>query len=211
MNQVDYSSFSTDDFLADEYFQQWVLHSGREDDSFWQAFLRTHPHQYTAVVEAKALLQGLQFEHGQWETASQVENVWHRIQRTRQAARQPGFGDGWFRPGHYPGRTGSVGNRGRYTRRERAAERHHFRHYHQRRLRAMQRLTQDSTLLEIVRLRAQQVLYLDAPLGKELFGLCWHSERFTLRVSRLDASKQTANRKKPSPFFPGRMGLRAGG
>ena len=93
MNQVNYSSFSTDDFLADEYFQQWVLHSGREDDSFWQAFLRAHPHQYTAVMEAKALLQGLQFEDGQWETASQVENVWHRIQRTRQAARQPGFGD----------------------------------------------------------------------------------------------------------------------
>ena len=89
MSKVDYSGFSTEDFLADEYFQQWVLHPGREDDLFWQEFLRTHPHQLATVTEAKALLHGLQFENDQRETAKQEEEVWNRIQRTRQAAQQP--------------------------------------------------------------------------------------------------------------------------
>ena len=53
---------------------------------------------------------------------------------------------------------------------------------------------------DVLTLGDQQVLYLDAPLGQELFSLCWHSERFTLQVTRLDAGKQTAIRKNHHCF-----------
>jgi hypothetical protein len=48
---------------------------------------------------------------------------------------------------------------------------------------------------DVLTLGDQQVLYLDALPGQELFSLCWHSERFTLQVTRLDAGKQTVIRK----------------
>jgi hypothetical protein len=54
---------------------------------------------------------------------------------------------------------------------------------------------------DVLTLGDQQVLYLDTPLGQELFSLCWHSERFTLQVTRLDAGKQTAIRQS-HPCLP---------
>jgi|GEM_PF-2610021 len=54
---------------------------------------------------------------------------------------------------------------------------------------------------DVLTLGDQQVVYLDALPGQELFSLCWHSERFTLQVTRLDAGKQTAIRKS-HPCLP---------
>jgi hypothetical protein len=48
---------------------------------------------------------------------------------------------------------------------------------------------------DVLALADQQVLYLEAPLGQELFSLCWYSDRFTLQVTRLEAGKQEAIRK----------------
>ncbi len=47
---------------------------------------------------------------------------------------------------------------------------------------------------DVLTLADQQVVYLDAPPGQGGFSLCWHSERFTLLVTRLDEGKQTAIR-----------------
>ncbi len=99
MNEVNYSGFSVEDFLVDEYFQQWVLQPGRETDLFWQAFLRANPHQQATVAEAKALLQALRFEEDrQQQATAQVENVWQRIQITRQEANLGGSGPGVLNP-----------------------------------------------------------------------------------------------------------------
>jgi ferric-dicitrate binding protein FerR (iron transport regulator) len=105
MNDLNYSGFSPEDFLADAYFQQWVLQPGRETDLFWQAFLRNNPHQQGTVAEAKALLQTLRFEEDRQQTTRQVEDVWHRIESTRQEANLSGGRSGsrnpvpmWRRP-----------------------------------------------------------------------------------------------------------------
>lgn len=54
---------------------------------------------------------------------------------------------------------------------------------------------------DVLTLGDQQVLYLDVAPGQEMFSLCWHSERFTLQVTRLDAGKQTAIRTS-HPCYP---------
>jgi hypothetical protein len=48
---------------------------------------------------------------------------------------------------------------------------------------------------DVLSLVDQQIVYLEAPLGQDLFRLCWHSGRFTLQVTKLDAGKQAAIRK----------------
>ncbi len=48
---------------------------------------------------------------------------------------------------------------------------------------------------DVLALADQQVLYLEAPLDQALFSLLWHSGRFTLLVTQLEASKQAAIRE----------------
>ena len=54
---------------------------------------------------------------------------------------------------------------------------------------------------DVLALADQQVRYIDAPLGQGLFSLCWHSERFTLLVTRLNADQQAAIRKSHPCFL----------
>jgi hypothetical protein len=46
---------------------------------------------------------------------------------------------------------------------------------------------------DVLNLADRQVLYLEAP-GQGLFSLCWHSDRFTLLVTKMEAGKQAAIR-----------------
>ena len=40
---MSYEKYTIDDFLADEYFQQWVLHPAQESEAFWEAWLHQYP------------------------------------------------------------------------------------------------------------------------------------------------------------------------
>lgn len=62
--QKDYHDFTTEDFIADEWFQQWVRESNADAVQFWQDFLRNHPEKRKSIQEAYAFIQQLQFnEH----------------------------------------------------------------------------------------------------------------------------------------------------
>jgi ferric-dicitrate binding protein FerR (iron transport regulator) len=54
--------YSTEDFIQDEFFQQWVFSPGQESDDFWESFLLTYPLQKKNVEEAKAFLLAIKFE-----------------------------------------------------------------------------------------------------------------------------------------------------
>ncbi|ASZ09899.1 FecR family protein [Chitinophaga sp. MD30] len=58
----EYATFTTDDLLADEYFQEWILHRRPDVIAFWQDFLTSCPHQEQNIKEAAALLNQLHFK-----------------------------------------------------------------------------------------------------------------------------------------------------
>ena len=51
-----YATYSTLDFVMDEYFQQWVLLPTEENEEFWQNWIKTHPEKKAAIEEAKNLI-----------------------------------------------------------------------------------------------------------------------------------------------------------
>jgi transmembrane sensor len=53
---MNYSEFSSDDLIKDDYFQQWVLSPDESNSRFWEDFVRQHPYQQAAVQEARQFL-----------------------------------------------------------------------------------------------------------------------------------------------------------
>ena len=54
-----YRQLTTEDFLEEEYFRQWVLQSDHETDEFWKRFLTTFPEKEREVQEARHILKSL--------------------------------------------------------------------------------------------------------------------------------------------------------
>lgn len=57
-----YTSYTTNDFIADDAFLKWVKHPDAVSDAWWQAWLAANPHKQQQVEEARAFLSRLQFE-----------------------------------------------------------------------------------------------------------------------------------------------------
>lgn len=68
----DYTHFTTDDFIADEYFQQWVAAPTPAADAFWAQWRAAHPGKEDAVRQAILFLQNLEF-HTTGVSPEQVE------------------------------------------------------------------------------------------------------------------------------------------
>lgn len=56
MNYEKYIHFSTEDFILDEDFMQWVLHPNQENDLYWKEFLQNHPEKKQQVKEASTVI-----------------------------------------------------------------------------------------------------------------------------------------------------------
>jgi transmembrane sensor len=56
---MDFTNYSTNDFVADESFQAYVAKADSEAGRFWQAWLAEHPAQKVDADQAYALVQGL--------------------------------------------------------------------------------------------------------------------------------------------------------
>ncbi len=57
----DYDHYDSNDFIADDYFLQWVKSPNAASDAFWQQWIATHPHRREQVAAARAFIKGLQF------------------------------------------------------------------------------------------------------------------------------------------------------
>ncbi len=57
----DYRHYTANDFLLDEFFQQWVQNPDKKSESFWETFMRQYPQQAGALLEAKETMLGLHF------------------------------------------------------------------------------------------------------------------------------------------------------
>ncbi len=59
---MEYQHFSTDEFVLDEYFQQWVFGNSPEVARFWDEFIVNYPDIKQEVVEARRILQVIHFK-----------------------------------------------------------------------------------------------------------------------------------------------------
>lgn len=59
---MDYTEFSSADFICDEYFQNWIIKPDEETNEFWNGWLSQHPDKSETVEEAKNLLLHIKFK-----------------------------------------------------------------------------------------------------------------------------------------------------
>ncbi|HKZ37912.1 MAG TPA: FecR domain-containing protein [Chryseolinea sp.] len=59
---MDYKNYSTEDFICDEFFQQWVRTPDTEKDKYWATFLEQFPWQRSNVEEARQFLSLMKSE-----------------------------------------------------------------------------------------------------------------------------------------------------
>jgi ferric-dicitrate binding protein FerR (iron transport regulator) len=57
-----YRSFSTEDFIQDEFFRQWVYSPNDERNHYWASFLVHYPAQHAKIEEARRFLLAMDFE-----------------------------------------------------------------------------------------------------------------------------------------------------
>lgn len=48
-----YDQYSFEEFVADDYFIEWVLGASREHDLFWEQLMQQHPSQIASILAAK--------------------------------------------------------------------------------------------------------------------------------------------------------------
>lgn len=62
MNFEKYISYSTENFVLDSYFMQWVLHPDAESDLFWNEFLSLYPEKKDEIKEAMLLIESFRID-----------------------------------------------------------------------------------------------------------------------------------------------------
>jgi ferric-dicitrate binding protein FerR (iron transport regulator) len=80
---MDYLDYSLEDFLADEYFQQWVLNPEKDTARFWESWLLLHPDRQPVVEQARQLIVYMATRNESAFSDSQTEQLWQRIQKSQ--------------------------------------------------------------------------------------------------------------------------------
>lgn len=59
MNYKNYVSFSAEDFILDERFNEWVLYPTGESNCFWKGFIQEYPEKEAHILEAIFIIKSL--------------------------------------------------------------------------------------------------------------------------------------------------------
>ncbi|GAB4023987.1 FecR domain-containing protein [Spirosoma koreense] len=86
----DYTTFTTEDFLVDPFFQGWVRNPTAANEAFWQEWLEQHPEQMDEVKLARQLLLSLHPEQPVISPDQIEQDVQRMLQKISvQTSRQP--------------------------------------------------------------------------------------------------------------------------
>ncbi len=77
--RMDYHSFTTNDFVADEYFQQWAYHPNDETDLFWHGWLQRHPDKEETVEAARRILRKMEMQDEIETDEKRKKEIWDAI------------------------------------------------------------------------------------------------------------------------------------
>lgn len=78
---MSYKNFSTEDFVHDAYFRQWVLQPDLSSITFWHEFLSENPDQVHAIRQARMVVLNMQFQESDLSEAD-IACMWENIQQT---------------------------------------------------------------------------------------------------------------------------------
>ena len=59
---MNYQDFGVEDFVADPFFQQWILAPDEMTDTFWENWQKAHPHKQSEVEQAIQLIREMRFK-----------------------------------------------------------------------------------------------------------------------------------------------------
>lgn len=73
-----YQQYTSEDFVQDEHFRDWVLEPSDEVGAFWDNFLVNYPEKHHEIIKARALLLAMkQFENN--PSIEQGQRMWSNI------------------------------------------------------------------------------------------------------------------------------------
>jgi ferric-dicitrate binding protein FerR (iron transport regulator) len=75
---MNYAKFTVADFVADPFFQQWILSKDEMADAFWKKWLQDYPEKRSDIQEAAMLIQSIQFKIDHPD-AQDFQQVWQDI------------------------------------------------------------------------------------------------------------------------------------
>lgn len=84
---MNYADFTAQDFLNDEYFQDWVLHPDARKELFWNNWLAQHPWQQAEADQARQLICTLALKPRPLPEA-RVDRIWNHLQAHMEQDRQ---------------------------------------------------------------------------------------------------------------------------
>lgn len=83
-----YSTFSTHDFVLDEFFQHWILNpEDQEANIFWESWLKEHPEKEQIVAEAREVLKSMRFSSYKLDKEG-VSALWENIRESRTSVKE---------------------------------------------------------------------------------------------------------------------------
>lgn len=99
---MSYEDYTIDEFLADEYFQQWILRPSAESKSFWETWLHQHPDKAAVVEQARHMLLVIATKEKEGATQEKSTQLWQKIQHSIH--RKPSGADNGKKYGKQPRR-----------------------------------------------------------------------------------------------------------
>jgi len=75
MEWKDYADFTAADFLADDFFMEWVLRPDGENQAFWESWQQHYPEKQAVIAEARAMLLSLEYERHHMPQES-YDRIW---------------------------------------------------------------------------------------------------------------------------------------
>ena len=75
---MNYTKFTVADFVADPFFQQWILSQDEMANTFWKKWLQNHPEKRADIQEAATLIQSMRFKTDYPDTQD-FQQVWQDV------------------------------------------------------------------------------------------------------------------------------------
>lgn len=86
----DYSNYTVNAFVLDEFFESWVLKPDSFSDTFWTQWVKDHPEKAQDVEEARSIIKNLAFTNYSL-SETDVADLWGRIKSFDREAQQGTF------------------------------------------------------------------------------------------------------------------------
>jgi transmembrane sensor len=74
----DYSNFSVNDFVLDDFFRSWITRPDEHTNAFWTQWLKDHPEKIKDVEDARSIIKHVVFRQYAMP-GDDVANLWNRI------------------------------------------------------------------------------------------------------------------------------------